>query len=135
MIKLSKTLKSERKAIKEIEPLMFDLRKKIHMRDDKFYNMLIAVTEAVNNAIIHGNKCNPQKEVIISIEGKTEEIIITIKDHGGGFDPSMVADPRQPENLLKEHGRGIFLMKEISDQLSFRSNKSGTIVILNFKIK
>jgi len=97
--------------------------------------MLIAVTEAVNNAIIHGNKCNPQKEVIISIEGKTEEIIITIKDHGGGFDPSMVADPRQPENLLKEHGRGIFLMKEISDQLSFRSNKSGTIVILNFKIK
>lgn len=133
-IRIQKELNSERNAIKRIEPYFFELKDELKIKDELFYNMLIAVTEAVNNAIIHGNKCNPQKIVNIQIEVVNREITVMISDEGNGFDPNSVADPREPENLLKANGRGVFLIKELTENYHFDIDKLGTKVTMNFKV-
>ncbi len=132
--KISKRLPSARKSIKSVEPIMLEVREKINISDNSFYNMLIAITEAVNNAIVHGNKCDPDKTVNIDVILKNDEIIITIGDEGNGFDPDSLADPRDPENLMKEHGRGVFLIRQLSASTVFDSGENGTSVIMSFKI-
>ncbi len=132
ILNINKILKSERKSIKEIEPLMFEIRKSIIINDQKFYNMLIAVTEAVNNAIVHGNRCDPDKKVSLVVQGFKEYVIITIEDEGRGFDPDSVADPRAPENLMKEHGRGVFLIKQLSEYSEFNPSSKGTKITMKF---
>lgn len=132
ILNINKILKSERKAIKDIEPLMFEIRRSVKINDQKFYNMLIAVTEAVNNAIVHGNRCDPEKKVSIIVQGFKEYVMITIEDEGNGFDPDSVADPRAPENLMKEHGRGVFLIKQLSEFSEFTPTVKGTKITMKF---
>ena len=105
------------------------------MELDKYYNILIAVTEAFNNAIIHGNKCNNDKKVGFDIIADEESIQIVIKDEGKGFNPDNLADPREPENLMKDSGRGVFLIKELSDECDFMHTSTGTSVKMVFKVK
>jgi serine/threonine-protein kinase RsbW len=117
-----------------VEPYFFELKDELKIKDELFYNMLIAVTEAVNNAIIHGNKCNPQKIVNIQIEVINRDITVIISDEGSGFDPNNVADPREPENLLKANGRGVFLIKELTENYQFDITQFGTTVKMNFHV-
>ena len=77
------------------------------------------MTEAVNNAIIHGNKADIRKYVNIKCKEKTQKIIIRISDEGSGFDPGNVKDPTLPENLEECGGRGVFIMRELSDKIVF----------------
>ena len=74
---------------------------------EKINGLLLAVTEATTNAIIHGNKNNKLKLVRIYVYVKGSDLTIKIKDEGKGFDPSIVPDPTDPENLLKDSGRGL----------------------------
>jgi serine/threonine-protein kinase RsbW len=133
-IRIQKELNSERNAIKMVEPYFFELKDELKIKDELFYNMLIAVTEAVNNAIIHGNQCNPQKIVNIQIEVINRDITVIISDEGSGFDPDKVADPREPENLLKANGRGVFLIKELAENYQFDITQFGTTVKMNFHV-
>jgi serine/threonine-protein kinase RsbW len=99
---------------------------------DRYYNVLIAVTEAVNNAIIHGNKLNPQKKVTITLIVSQNDITVEVLDQGDGFDPENVADPREAENLLKENGRGVFLIKQLTTTSEISSGIGGTKVKMTF---
>ena len=98
---------------------------------DTYGNVIIAITEAVNNAINHGNKEDPSKKVTVSYKKSIENISFTIEDEGEGFDFENVPDPTDPENLHKLNGRGIFLMKNLVDDIHFHEN--GKKIELIFK--
>ncbi len=134
MIKIKEEYDSEKKSILNVEPLINSLKDKLEIPLEKYYNILIAVSEAVNNAIIHGNKLNKDKKVQIVIEANNEQIDIIIHDEGEGFEPDELNDPRAPENLLKDSGRGVFLIKELSDKSEFIHSDNGTDVFMTFYI-
>ena len=101
---------------------------------EKINGLLLAVTEATTNAIIHGNKNNKLKLVRISVYVNGPVLTIKIKDEGKGFDPSIVPDPTDAENLLKDSGRGLYLMKVYMDGLTYNQTPEGTEIILTLKI-
>jgi serine/threonine-protein kinase RsbW len=105
------------------------VRCKVCIADEIYYNILIAATEAVNNAIVHGNKLDPSKYVMFCVRAHDGEIIITVKDEGNGFDTSLVQDPRLPQNLLKDGGRGVFLMRQLSSTAEFFDGGRGIKMI------
>lgn len=101
------------------------------VNEDYYGNILVALTEAVNNAIHHGNKLNPEKQIDVRFERSPEWISFIVKDEGEGFDHLSIPDPTDPENLEKPNGRGVFLMQNLADNVEFLEN--GRIVKLNFK--
>jgi len=116
--------------IRMIESFIDNAREKFHLDDDIYGNIMIAVTEAVNNAIKHGNDNDKSKNVSLSLSLQNSMIQFVIKDEGKGFDYENLPDPTAPENLEKVGGRGIFLMKHLSDEVQFTEN--GKVVQLNF---
>ncbi|RKY83566.1 ATP-binding protein [candidate division KSB1 bacterium] len=93
-------------------------------------NLAIAVTEAVNNAIIHGNRYNESKKVFVTFYIIDRGVKVSVKDEGGGFDPDKIDNPLLPENLLKEHGRGIFILKSLMDEIEFKFSNTGTEILM-----
>lgn len=110
--------------IPEVESLIDRVTEEMGVNEDSYGNILIAVTEAVNNAIIHGNKYSEDKRVRVEVSKQNGGIVFTVSDEGDGFDYMNLPDPTAPENLEKPDGRGIFLMKNLSDGVSFESNGS-----------
>ncbi len=90
--------------------------------NDTYGNVIIALTEAVNNAINHGNKNDSTKKVTVSFKKSDKDLSFTIEDEGTGFDYENVPDPTDPENLEKLNGRGIFLMKNLADEINFHED-------------
>ena len=125
-------LKSQPESLGQVEKIIDNLRVTYDVSEDMFGNMLVAITEAVTNAIYHGNKSDPAKSVHIQYQIKNNNLSFVVADEGPGFDYYNLPDPTAPENLEKECGRGIFLMKHLTDQLIFADN--GRVVELNFKI-
>jgi len=109
--------------------------KDLGIDEDKMSGLMLSVTEATTNAIVHANKCDPSKKVNIDVFVKDGYVTIKIKDEGTGFDPSKVPDPTDPENLLKDSGRGLYLMKIYMDELKFNVTPTGTETILIMKMK
>ncbi|MDT3697178.1 MAG: ATP-binding protein [Ignavibacterium sp.] len=101
---------------------------------EKINGLLLSVTEATTNAIIHGNKNNKLKLVRISVFVENSTLTIIIKDEGKGFNPLIVPDPTDPENLLKDSGRGLYLMRVYMDGLTYNQTPTGTETILTLKI-
>lgn len=118
--------------ISQIELLIDEVCDKLSIDQDYYGNMLIALTEAVNNAIIHGNKQDPNKHVKLHYETKNNEVLFTVQDQGIGFDYLKVPDPTTPENIHNLNGRGVFLMKNLADEVTFEKN--GSKVMLRFTI-
>lgn len=85
--------------------------------DETVTRMALAVREAVANGVQHGNKMNPEKRVHITLKLAPHEVVVQIQDEGEGFDPGAVPDPLAAENLLKSRGRGIFLMRNLMDEV------------------
>lgn len=119
--------------ISEIETLIDSLCSYYKLSDDVYGKLLLSIVEAVNNAIIHGNKSDMTKNVGISYEIDTDGISFTVSDEGDGFNPAIVPDPTAPENLEKPCGRGIYLMRHLSDDICFSDN--GRCVTLKFSLK
>ncbi len=115
-----------------VERLIDDIKTRHNISEDSFGNMLVAVTEAVTNAIYHGNKSDPKKYIEIKYKLEQDKIKFYISDEGPGFDYYNLPDPTAPENLEKPSGRGIFLMKHLADQIIFSRN--GSLVELYFNI-
>ena len=116
--------------IRMIESFIDNAKEKFHLDEDLYGNIMIAVTEAVNNAIKHGNANNSSKNVFLSLTLNDNLLKFVIKDEGSGFDHGNLPDPTAPENLEKPGGRGIFLMKHLSDEVEFIEN--GKTVELSF---
>jgi serine/threonine-protein kinase RsbW len=124
---------TQKENIHMVEKLIDKVSEEYKIEETNYGNMLIAVTEAVYNAMFHGNKSNPQKSVFVAFEKNNTGITYTIKDEGDGFDPDSLPDPTAPENLEKEFGRGVFLMRNLSDHIAFEDN--GRSVKLSFNLK
>lgn len=122
---------SQPQSINIIEKVIDDMKSEFDIHEDSYGNILVAVTEAVNNAIMHGNQSDPSKNVKVAYEVDGDRIVFTISDEGKGFDYYNLPDPTAPENLEKPTGRGVFLMKHLADQVIFSEN--GRVVELYFK--
>ncbi len=125
-------LESTIDSLKEVEKLVDQVCTDYKVNEDFYGNILIAVTEAVNNAIIHGNKQSPNKTFSVVFNPKEDQIIFSVSDQGEGFDFNSLPDPTDPENLEKPNGRGVFLMKNLADKIEFED--SGRKVNISFKI-
>lgn len=118
--------------VARIESLVEQVKVSVGFTEESFGNILVALTEAVNNAIIHGNKCDPSKNVEVNVTRSNHTLSFTVKDQGVGYDYRNLPDPTAPENLEKLTGRGVFLMNQLSDMVIFSDN--GSRVELQFKI-
>lgn len=118
--------------IRMIESFIDNAKERFHLDDDIYGNIMIAVTEAVNNAIKHGNMNNKSKNVHLTLSLQDSLIKFVVKDEGAGFNYEDLPDPTAPENLEKPGGRGIFLMKHLSDEVEFKED--GRVVELSFYI-
>lgn len=126
-------LNSQPESLSAVEKVVEEIKTKYNVNEDAYGNMLVAVTEAVSNAIYHGNRLDPKKKIVLSYQHNDGNLSFTVSDQGPGFDYYNLPDPTAPENLEKECGRGIFLMKHLSDQVIFSEN--GRVVELFFKIQ
>jgi len=116
----------------EIERLIDSISETVNISSDIYANILVGVTEAVKNAIIHGNDLDTQKNVTIEYAISQKFITFKISDLGDGFDYYSIPDPTLPENIEKETGRGLFLMNCLSDEVVY--NDTGNEVSLKFFI-
>jgi len=114
-------VESRTSAINEIcDQILLKLESK-NFGQDNIFAVHLALQEAFINAIKHGNKMDPAKEVKIEYSITDEKIEISITDEGGGFDPDSVPDPRSEENLYKTEGRGLFLICSYMDTVDFNN--------------
>ena len=111
--------KSEIQNINLVERLIDEISSKYHVNADIYGKILLAVVEGVNNAIVHGNKMVAEKNINIDYKVENNKIEIDITDSGKGFDFQSIPDPTKPENLEKTHGRGIFLMRQLADEMEY----------------
>ncbi|AMM50890.1 serine/threonine protein kinase [Rufibacter sp. DG15C] len=119
--------------IRIVESFIDNSREKFQIEDDIYGNIMVAVTESVNNAIRHGNKFDKDKNVYLSLFVEPKQLKFEIEDEGSGFDPNALSDPTAPENLENPGGRGIFLMRNLCDDVSFSND--GRTVSLTFNIE
>ena len=119
-------LPSKIESISEIENFIDNLCEQRAIGEDEYGNILIALTEAINNAITHGNQFDANKKVNLEMESTHNQICFTVSDEGNGFDFNQIPDPTLPENITKTNGRGVFLMKSLADEVLFEENGSKT---------
>ena len=115
-----------------VENLIDEVAIELSIISDLYGNVLISTIEAVTNAIVHGNDSNPEKNVSIEVIKDEKKLTIIVEDEGNGFDLNLVPDPTKPDYIEKPDGRGIFLMRNLTDDLEFEKN--GAIVKLIFNM-
>jgi serine/threonine-protein kinase RsbW len=123
-------IKARVENLRIVEKEVDDTCSKVGIGKENYGNILVAAMEAVNNAIVHGNKGDESKEVIIEILVEDKIMKISVEDQGPGFNPSIIPDPTKPENLEKISGRGVFLMTRLADKIEF--NEKGNKVTMSF---
>ena len=106
--------------IRIVESFIDNAKDTYHLNDDIYGNIMVAVTESVNNALKHRNHNDKEKNVSLSLNFEDKLIKFIVEDEGSGFDHKNLPDPTAPENLDKPEGRGIFLMKHLSDEVNFK---------------
>jgi serine/threonine-protein kinase RsbW len=124
------SMRSNPKLIHRVEKFLEKVNKKAHLDEIQFNKALVSLTEAVNNAILHGNKSDLRKKVHVTCELSKERMILRVRDSGAGFEPHKIANPLEETNLLRESGRGIFLMRTLMDKVQYRFSEEGSEVEL-----
>ena len=124
------TISSNPKNIGKVEGFLKKIGKSVTLDEIQFHKLMVSLTEAVNNAILHGNRSVPGKSVHVVCELIPGWLLIMVDDEGKGFRPEKVGNPLAKENLLRESGRGIFLMRTLMDKVEFDVGKAGTQVRL-----
>ena len=115
-----------------VESFIENVGEKIRIEETMYGNVLVSVTEAVNNAIVHGNKEDKNKKVKLGLKQNKKSVRFIVEDEGMGFDHNTLPDPTNPKNLEKVKGRGIFLIKSLSDKTTFK--QGGRVVEMLFKL-
>ncbi len=131
----TKIFPSNPELLPEIEKFVTEILSKTKLSSQKITNVELALAEAAANSILHGNKSDPNKNVEINVEVSAQEIVISIKDEGKGFIIKDVPDPTNEENILKDSGRGLLIMKSLVDKLEYKFSNSGTQVIFTIYLK
>jgi serine/threonine-protein kinase RsbW len=125
-------LPSKPESITLLENLIEQIADKHNVSEDTFANMMTCLNEIAINAIVHGNKLDESKKVIVNAEVDSKRVVWTITDEGEGFDYDHLPDPTALENLENLTGRGVYIVKQLADQCVF--NAKGNEVELHFKI-
>lgn len=99
--------------------VLAQLAREVPIPEERMDWVTLALREAVNNAVLHGNKQDPSKFIEVELEATQDEFIMRVWDDGPGFDDSRLGDPRSPENLFRPNGRGIFLIRQLLDRAKF----------------
>jgi serine/threonine-protein kinase RsbW len=123
-------MESTLESVNKAEEMADQIAGQAGLDEDTRGGFSMAVREAMINAILHGNAYDPAKRVNLTFEQNGQELIVTVTDEGKGFVPDEVPNPLAPENLLKQSGRGIFLMRAFMDEVRFRKLNPGTEIIL-----
>jgi len=126
------TITSNVENVKVVENFIDQLSAEYKINEDLYGNILVAALEAVTNAITHGNRCDPTKYVFINSEFVDNYLLLSVKDEGLGFNPDALDDPTKPENILKFSGRGVYLIRELTDRLEFL--EGGTLINMYFDL-
>ena len=106
----------------------------LNLVEDTLNDLSLSVSEAISNAMVHGNKLDPNKDVTVLIIISDDELILSIMDEGDGFDPDSVPDPTKPENIMLDSGRGIHIMRSFIDDLVYNFSSEGTELRLIIKL-
>ena len=125
------TIRSNIANLRFVENAIDEVSSEIGINQDNYGKILVSTLEAVNNAIVHGNKAEESKNVEIIISFKNNILKISVLDEGLGFKPKEVPDPTKAENIENIRGRGVFLMSRLADKIEF--NKRGNMVTMSFK--
>jgi serine/threonine-protein kinase RsbW len=124
-------IQSEVKNLRIVEKAIDEISAEIGISEDNYGKIMVSAMEAVNNAILHGNRSDSKKEVRIEIMHKNKVLTISVEDQGTGFKPKEIPDPTKPENIENISGRGVFLMSRLADKIEF--NEKGNRVTMSFK--
>ena len=115
-----------------VEPYVENVARQCHVSEEVYGNMIVALTEAVSNAILHGNCSNEAKKVRVTARQCKRSVTFVVEDEGKGFNPESIPDPTTPDRLLVDGGRGVFLMRCLCNKVNYR--KAGTVVEIKFNL-
>lgn len=131
---LTKAIPSDPDLMPEVEELVLQAAESAGLNEDKYNNIALAVAEAISNSMKHGNKNDKSKMVFITVNADDKKMVVILKDQGEGFDPALIPDPTKPENILKDSGRGVHIMRSLLDDLRFNFTPDGTEIILEINL-
>lgn len=127
------SIKSDQKELKKVEKFLSSIFEKRSLPKECFNKVLLCISEAVVNSIEHGNKNDQQKTVDIEINCDRGNICIEISDEGEGFDYQNIENPTSKNNIKKESGRGIFIIKSLCNNLEFRNQGKSVEIKIDLK--
>ncbi len=127
------SIPSVRSNIRIVEAFVLELNDALDLEESILDRIMISITEVVNNGIIHGNKSDPKKQVHLSCTCYDDHIDFSVRDEGGGFHPDDLPDPLDENNLLKEGGRGVLIIRSMMDVVEFRQAENGMEVFLSIR--
>ncbi|MDZ7773736.1 MAG: ATP-binding protein [Balneolaceae bacterium] len=125
-------LSSSYDELERIEPWLKELQERLDFHNDEFARIMLALSEAVTNAIVHGNREDPGKSVTVRSAMEDGRLRLSVQDEGEGFEPGKLPDPLQEENLLKEGGRGVYLIEQYCDAVNY--SRGGTRITMDFDL-
>jgi serine/threonine-protein kinase RsbW len=117
-----------------VERMVDDICDEFKVGEENYGNILISLTEAVNNAISHGNRRDPSKKVQFTFIPSPNVLTFIVEDEGPGFDYDNLPDPTAPENIEMPNGRGVFLMRHLADEVTFEDNGSKVEIKFNHSV-
>lgn len=120
--------------IELIDPFVAQIKQYRTFSEAKYFDILLVLTEAVNNAILHGNCANPNKYVNLYINIHSNQLQFIIIDEGCGFNPRNLSDPTQAARRTEPNGRGVFLMQKLADEIQFSYHNNSNIVSILFNV-
>lgn len=127
-------IKSDPNLLPDVEEFIENISTDINLDKGRLNNLLLSVNEAISNAMKHGNRFDIEKKVTITASLNQSQLRISIKDEGQGFDPDKVPDPTAPENIFKDSGRGLYIMRTCIDDMKYEFHPDGTELILIMNI-
>ena len=133
--KFELTVPSEINQVVTVEKFLEKIKHFLKMDEELFYKLLVATTEAVNNSIIHGNKRDPKKVVMLTCDCNPGELVISVHDEGPRFDDSHLPNPLAEENLMRDHNHKVFLIHSLMDNVHFHHNTTGAEVVMTLVLK
>ena len=119
---LTHQLPTKIESLIEVEKIVDSLKETYNIPDEIYGNILVSLSEATNNAIKHGNKLDPNKQITLVFTPEESSFVFSIIDEGSGFDYGNIPDPTHPDNLDKPEGRGVFIVKNLADEIAFIDN-------------
>ncbi|MGH9523426.1 MAG: ATP-binding protein [Terriglobales bacterium] len=134
-MRVSHTLDSSLDSVNRAEEVATEFASKLGFDEETMNRISMAVREAAVNAVLHGNHYDPNKKMIVQLENTGKALVITVSDQGQGLDPKKIPDPLAPENLLKQSGRGIFLIRAFMDDVQIRNLEPGTEIMMTKNVQ